>query len=280
MDGKNRKNKLLNIFLSISPLLLLVLVMYAVLILSATIGLVLAIRQGAGSLEDAVNAAVSFASAHIGYAMILYAIASILILLIWDKKVFGKGIIELTPGFSVRNIAGIAVIAVAANYVSLGILGLYETFIPDAFGDYIELIDSSGLGSDLLVSVVYGVILAPIAEELAFRAISLKYLIRGGLPCLIAATVQALLFGILHMNLVQSTYTFVLGLVLGAVMLKTGKLFYTVLAHITFNIWGIFADRVFPLADRLSPFLLVAIFVPVILLALRYLMEDKGAPAL
>ena len=280
MDGKNRKNKLLNIFLSISPLLLLVLVMYAVLILSATIGLVLAIRQGAGSLEDAVNAAVSFASAHIGYAMILYAIASILILLIWDKKVFGKGIKELTPGFSVRNIAGIAVIAVAANYVSLGILGLYETFIPDAFGDYIELIDSSGLGSDLLVSVVYGVILAPIAEELAFRAISLKYLIRGGLPCLIAATVQALLFGILHMNLVQSTYTFVLGMVLGAVMLKTGKLFYTVLAHITFNIWGIFADRVFPLADRLSPFLLVAIFVPVILFALRYLMEDKGAPAL
>ena len=280
MVGKNKKNKLLNIFLSISPLLLLVLVMYAVLILSATIGLVLAIRQGAGSLEDAVNSAVSFASAHIGYAMILYAIASILILLIWDKKVFGKGIIELTPGFSVRNIAGIAVIAVAANYVSLGILGLYETFIPDAFGDYIELIDSSGLGSDLLVSVVYGVILAPIAEELAFRAISLKYLIRGGLPCLIAATVQALLFGILHMNLVQSTYTFVLGLVLGAVMLKTGKLFYTVLAHITFNIWGIFADRVFPLADRLSPFLLVAIFVPVILLALRYLMEDKGAPAL
>ena len=280
MDGKNRKNKLLNIFLSISPLLLLVLVMYAVLILSATIGLVLAIRQGAGSLEDAVNSAVSFASAHIGYAMILYAIASILILLIWDKKVFGKGIIELTPGFSVRNIAGIAVIAVAANYVSLGILGLYETFIPDAFGDYIELIDSSGLGSDLLVSVVYGVILAPIAEELAFRAISLKYLIRGGLPCWIAVTVQALLFGILHMNLVQSTYTFVLGLVLGAVMLKTGKLFYTVLAHITFNIWGIFADRIFPWADRLSPFLLVAIFVPVILLALRYLMEDKGAPAL
>ena len=56
MDGKNRKNKLLNVFLSISPLLLLVLVMYAVLILSATIGLVLAIRQGAGSLEDAVNA--------------------------------------------------------------------------------------------------------------------------------------------------------------------------------------------------------------------------------
>ena len=43
------------------------------------------------------------------------------------------------------------------------------------------------------------------------------------------------MFGIAHMNPIQSTYAFILGLILGYIYYKTGNLLNSILLHLTIN---------------------------------------------
>ena len=75
----------------------------------------------------------------------------------------------------------------------------------------------------------------PIAEELLFRGVVYKRLklYFGVTPALIGS---ALIFGIMHVNLVQFLYAAVIGLFLAFVLEKTGKLSMAVLGHIAANL--------------------------------------------
>lgn len=54
----------------------------------------------------------------------------------------------------------------------------------------------------------------------------------------LAVIVSALLFGLFHANLSQLFYAFLLGLLLGYVYLRTGKLRYSIALHMLFNLLG------------------------------------------
>ena len=75
----------------------------------------------------------------------------------------------------------------------------------------------------------------PIAEELLFRGLVYKRLklYFGVTPALIGS---ALIFGIMHVNLVQFLYAAVIGLFLAFVLEKTGKLSMAVFGHIAANL--------------------------------------------
>ena len=75
----------------------------------------------------------------------------------------------------------------------------------------------------------------PIAEELLFRGVVYKRLklYFGVTPALIGS---ALIFGIMHVNLVQFLYAAVIGLFLAFVLEKTGKLSMAVFGHIAANL--------------------------------------------
>lgn len=75
--------------------------------------------------------------------------------------------------------------------------------------------ETAGLDSDIgLFMFIYAVILGPVCEELVFRGVTMR-LVRRALPFWAANLMQAVLFGIFHMNWIQGIYAFVLGLVLG-----------------------------------------------------------------
>ena len=80
--------------------------------------------------------------------------------------------------------------------------------------------------------------LAPIAEEIIFRGITFKLARKFTAKFWIANTIQALMFGIAHGNLVQGTYAFALGLVIGYIYRKFNSLWAAMLAHLTFNFAG------------------------------------------
>jgi len=85
-----------------------------------------------------------------------------------------------------------------------------------------------------VITVILTVIAAPISEELLFRGVIQKHM-QKVLPVTLAVVLQALLFGIYHGNIVQGIYTFVIGLLLGLIVVKTGSVKYSIWAHFIFN---------------------------------------------
>lgn len=83
--------------------------------------------------------------------------------------------------------------------------------------------------------IVTMVVVAPLIEEVVFRAGILQRLISGGFRPAVALVVSAALFGIAHLNLAQSIPAFLLGIVLGLLYLKTGDLRLCLPAHILNN---------------------------------------------
>ena len=83
------------------------------------------------------------------------------------------------------------------------------------------------IGGNIWLSLFVTVILAPLAEEFLFRGVTMKKA-RKIMPFMAANILQALLFGIYHMNWIQGAYAFVLGMILGF----TAEYFHSVWAAI------------------------------------------------
>lgn len=81
-----------------------------------------------------------------------------------------------------------------------------------------------------------------------------------------ANVVQALLFGVLHMNLVQGTYAFFIGMVLGVVVWKTGKLRYSMLLHLTLNLSSFFLG-VFDFVSTAPEYVMLTLVIALVGLA-------------
>ncbi len=85
-----------------------------------------------------------------------------------------------------------------------------------------------------LLYCIYTVILAPAAEEFAFRKLALSRLCCfGNLP---AVLTSAMLFGLYHMDLSQLPYTFVLGVVLSLLTIRSGSIIPAVFVHMANNL--------------------------------------------
>jgi membrane protease YdiL (CAAX protease family) len=74
------------------------------------------------------------------------------------------------------------------------------------------------------------VIMAPVVEELIFRGVIMHGLMRN-YSKFTAIFVSALLFALFHLNPWQFPATFVLGLVLGILMLRTRNIYLCILGH-------------------------------------------------
>lgn len=90
-------------------------------------------------------------------------------------------------------------------------------------------------GGAFVFQIIGSAILTPILEEMVYRGVIFARLRRdmGMLP---AVLLSALLFGIMHFNIVQFIYAFVLGVMLALFMEKCGNFFATVLGHVTVNL--------------------------------------------
>lgn len=85
-------------------------------------------------------------------------------------------------------------------------------------------------------------ILIPICEELVFRGLLFKRLRSQG-NFLQAALYSSLVFGLLHVNLVQMLYGFLLGIMLAYVYEKFGSVKAPIVAHISMNIFSVLATE-------------------------------------
>ncbi len=182
--------------------------------------------------------------------------------------------------FTLKTVPVIIVFFTALELVISCLLILVETIAPDLMSDYANMIESSGLAELSILSTILTLVCAPIVEELAMRGVTMTWAMNlFNNRFWLANILQALLFGIMHMNLVQGIYAFVLGLLLGYVCNKYKSLWASIIAHLAFNFSGTYITSfLFGTSDVIptSRLVFTAVGAVVVLAGFTYLlMEDK-----
>ena len=82
------------------------------------------------------------------------------------------------------------------------------------------------------------VLIIPIFEEIIFRGAIFGTLKRH-MPVIIALIVQGVIFSIMHGNIIQSIYTFPLGVILGLAFIYGDSILADIMCHMLFNLLGV-----------------------------------------
>lgn len=98
-----------------------------------------------------------------------------------------------------------------------------------------EFIQTMTLMMDNPLGVISVVILAPVVEELVFRGAILGHLLKKWKNPTHAILISSLVFGLVHGNLEQSPFAFILGLALGWIYYRTGSLLPCMMMHFVNN---------------------------------------------
>ncbi len=116
-----------------------------------------------------------------------------------------------------------------------------EYVVPQLIQEYMELAEAAGLGTNVF-TIVASVLIAPVGEEILCRGITFHYagkVVEGmkskRAAFWIANGLQAFCFGVMHGNLVQGVYAFVLGLCLGWLRFRYNSLYPAMAAHFLVN---------------------------------------------
>ena len=149
--------------------------------------------------------------------------------------------------FSLRGICIILLCSAGSCYFLNSLLAVLNTVLPeDIMSSYSESIYQSGIGREWK-QTFKSIVLAPLAEEILYRGILFEFFKRKiflfqpyqraywG-----ANILQALLFGILHWNLIQGIYAFLCGLLVGFMVDLFQSLLPAILTHMLINILSVF----------------------------------------
>ena len=200
----------------------------------------------------------------IGFNYLIYAISTLIITIILAN------IIAFTKPEILNNINISTIITAISNYLlplpilvflmrkldakKLEVNNLniktFLTYLCIAFtlmwiGNIIGIIITNVLGgaiqnlinsTDLWLNILLISIIAPIFEEFFFRKLLIDRTIKYGVK--ISIILSAILFGLFHGNLNQFFYATLLGGFFAYVYIKTGKITYTILLHMTINLTG------------------------------------------
>lgn len=132
-------------------------------------------------------------------------------------------------------VAGLLITVIGLLVLVQFIYVIVSTIRPDWNETLQRITEMSGLSDEItILTVLYGMLLGPIFEELTFRGLTFK-IARAVTPFWIANVLQAFLFACMHGNMLQGIYAFVVGLVFGYIMEKSNNVFVTMGMHILYN---------------------------------------------
>lgn len=146
--------------------------------------------------------------------------------------------------FRVKNTGMILAIGFGGCVVLTMLVSVLAQLLPEAFSSYTELMANISYKNSW-ITVLYVLLIGPVSEEMIFRGAIMDRL-RIAFPFWLANVLQAALFGLYHMNLIQGLYAFLLGLVLGLICRVTGSIFAAALTHIIFNSTSYLMEIFFP----------------------------------
>lgn len=170
----------------------------------------------------------------------VYALAAIAVFLPW----YYRSVVKNGPKIIYKKALGVrpvllsAAVMVCMYFVVTALLTMMNNIAPGAMESYKKLVETSALGVDMAITIVYTILLAPIAEELCFRGVMQGMLEKSNLPVRNVILIQSILFGVMHMNLVQGLYAVILGMILGYLRYKYKTIILNAGVHMFFNFVG------------------------------------------
>lgn len=156
-------------------------------------------------------------------------------------------------GFSLRSLGCIICFAVGAQCLIGLLLTVWQYISPEQIEAYTELMEEAGIGELTVLSAIATVIMAPVGEELVCRGLTVEYLKRAGAGFWVINVIQAVFFGIMHLNLVQGTYAFLVGLICGYLVLKYKTLLAPMFFHCCFNAYSTFGSEALENLEAMNP---------------------------
>lgn len=173
------------------------------------------------------------------FILVLAHAVTILVAVIWVFVVFKKRKQDIgVKRFGMRAVPVILLLGIGIQYLCHGALALIYAINPQILSNYERLMESSGLNGQNTLTLIAAVCLAPIGEELMFRVLTMDFLKRAGATFWVANIIQAVCFGIAHLNLVQGIYAFFMGIMFGWVYEKYHSLPVAILVHAVVNFTG------------------------------------------
>ena len=144
----------------------------------------------------------------------------------------------------IKHLIGALCICFAGMEIGSYFSNIIITFTESITGKtLVNPVESSLSTGNLMISALCVGIIFPILEELLFRKLLCGKLLPLGEKQ--AIIISAAIFGLIHGNLFQFAYAFLLGLIFGYVYVKTGKIIYTIIFHCIINLYGgVFAQYV------------------------------------
>lgn len=131
-----------------------------------------------------------------------------------------------------------------ALVASMPICNLINAILIMVFGEEVDNVSQLIIifrilpkGYWILIFIVMAV-LPGIFEELQFRGLYVGCF--GNKGSFKAAIITALMFSLMHMNFIQLSYTFIIGLILYYIRVATGSSILTMLLHFLFNAYSLF----------------------------------------
>ena len=194
----------------------------------------MSIGSESATIEAIALGAENFLMQNMYIIMILSGCLTLLVLwiffLIRRKKLLAEINVTALP---IKYVPVIFVIGITLTATIFFAMNLLPETLLEAYAQKSELV-LSGSGFDEVIAIM---IIAPIVEEVIFRGLILSRL-RKAVPIVWAVTISSLLFGISHGQIIWIIYTFILGIILSIVVVKTKSLIAGILLHILFNIFG------------------------------------------
>jgi len=145
-------------------------------------------------------------------------------------------------GWSLRGKASDLPIGVFAGAIlQVPILVIVMTIVQVIFGEIepsgraLALVDTADTWPKVALLILFVGIGAPVVEELFYRGIVQRWLVDTVGPVL-GITLASVIFGAVHLSLIEFAPLAVVGAVLGYLFWKTGRLLPAIVAHSTFNL--------------------------------------------
>lgn len=157
-----------------------------------------------------------------------------LLLMDLDKDIIRK---RITPKINFSLIA-----TSLLSFLTILVANLSISFVVSKFGTFTsEFTENIVSNSSMLVTIIFPVIIAPIFEEITFRA-GMRYALteRSDWSNKAYVLISSILFGVLHvqagpMFIVPVIITFSIGVVLSIAYIRTNNILVPILGHMMYN---------------------------------------------